>query len=58
VFGVKRPSPVWLVLCLASNGRHLSVWYCVWRLTAVTCLVDIVFGVKRPSPVWVVLCLA
>jgi len=27
--------------CLASNGRHLSAWYCVWRQTAVNCLCGI-----------------
>jgi len=58
VCGVKRPSPVLVVLCMASNGRHLSGWYCVWRQTAVTCLGGIVYGVKRPSSVWVVLCMA
>jgi len=44
VFGVKRLSRVWVVLCLASNGRHLSGWYCVWRQTAVTCLGSIVLA--------------
>jgi len=26
VFGIKRPSPVWVVLCIASNGRHSNVY--------------------------------
>jgi len=48
VFGVKRLSPVLVVLCLASNGRHLSGWYCVWRQTAVTtmCMVSVAVLVR------------